>query len=70
MNVNYVCCVFSPVLCLPFDSFKIIKMCWKKSPDDRPSFEDLASMLDVRLQVVAGYMELAMVLEEDEDGMF
>ena len=45
-------------------------MCWKKSPDDRPSFEDLASMLDVRLQVVAGYMELAMVLEEDEDGMF
>ena len=45
-------------------------MCWKKSPGDRPSFEDLASMLDVTLQVVAGYMELAMVLEEDEDGMF
>ena len=45
-------------------------MCWKKSADDRPSFRDLASILDVRLQAVAGYMELAMVLEEDEDGMF
>ena len=30
----------------------------------------LSSMLDVRLQAVAGYMELAMVLEEDEEGMF
>ena len=39
-------------------------MCWKPLPNDRPSFEDLVSMLDKRLQAVAGYTELDMVLED------
>ena len=51
-------------VCILFYSYVIFKKCWKPLPDDRPSFEDLVSMLDKRLQAVAGYTELAMILED------
>ena len=38
-------------------------MCWKLSPDDRSPFEALSSAFNGRLQAVAGYMEVQMVLE-------
>ena len=48
---------------LYFCSFSTIYKCWKLSPDDRPSFEALSSAICGRLQAVAGYMEVQMVLE-------
>ena len=61
------CCFKSFITCLICSVcilFYISKKCWKPLPEDRPSFEDLVSMLDKRLQAVAGYTELAMVLED------
>ena len=37
--------------------------CWKLSADDRPPFETLSSAFNRRLQAVAGYIEVQMVLE-------
>ena len=46
----------------------IIKKCWKQDPSERPTFEDLVAMLDIRLQEVAGYLELEMILVPNEGG--
>ena len=43
-------------------SYRIIKKCWKQDPNERPTFVDLVAMLDIRLQEVAGYLEMEMVL--------
>ena len=49
--------------------YNIIKKCWKEDPSERPTFEDLVTMLDIGLQEVAGYLEMEMVLvpKEGED---
>ena len=38
----------------------------ENDPSERPTFEDLVAMLDIRLQEVAGYLELEMVLVPNE----
>ena len=44
-------------------SFSTVYKCWRASPEERPSFEELTSTLERRLEAVATYMELKMVLE-------
>ena len=44
-------------------SFSIVYKCWKASPEDRPAFEELSASLIAKLESVAGYLELNMVLE-------
>ena len=44
-------------------SYAIMRKCWKSLPEDRPTFKELSSLLDARLQSIAGYMELKMFLE-------
>ena len=44
----------------------IIKKCWKQDPSERPTFENLVAMLDIRLQEVAGYLDMEMVLVPNE----
>ena len=51
-------------------SFSIIYKCWKLSADDRPPFEALSSAFTGRLQAVAGYMEVQMVLELQGNGYY
>ena len=43
-----------------------MRKCWKSSPEDRLTFEGLSSLFDARLQSIAGYMELRMVLEQPQ----
>ncbi len=44
-----------------------MRKCWKIAPDERPSFDKLSNILDQRLQTLAGYMDLAMTLQLEED---
>ena len=41
----------------------MVYKCWKVDPDERPSFEALSSTFDEKMQAVAGYLELKMVVE-------
>ena len=43
-----------------------MRKCWRADPAERPSFNELASILDRRLQSVAGYVELCMTLPASE----
>ena len=43
-----------------------MRKCWRADPAERPSFNELASILDRRLQSVAGYVELSMTLPASE----
>ena len=45
-------------------SFSTVYKCWRESPDERPTFEDLATTLERMLESIAGYLELGMVLEQ------
>ena len=47
--------------------------CWKDNPDDRPTFTELASLVERLLTFAADYTELKMVLSGnflDESGVF
>lgn len=39
---------------------------WALDPDDRPTFEKLSSTLDRLLQLLAGYLELGMQLQPQQ----
>ena len=39
-----------------------MQRCWQADPAERPTFSELASILDRILQLVAGYIELSMIL--------
>ena len=39
-----------------------MQRCWQADPAERPTFSGLASILDRILQLVAGYIELSMIL--------
>ena len=48
---------------LNYYSYSVVYKCWKVDPDERPCFETLSLTFDEKLQAVAGYLELKMVLE-------
>ena len=43
-----------------------MRRCWRADPAQRPTFSELASILDRFLQLVAGYTELIMTLPASE----
>ena len=43
-----------------------MRRCWRADPAQRPTFSELASILDRFLQLVAGYTELTMTLPASE----
>ena len=43
-----------------------MRKCWRADPAERPTFSELASILDRFLQFVAGYTELIMTLPASE----
>ena len=43
-------------------SFSVMMKCWTLSPEDRPTFKELTSIIDKELQRAAGYLDLNMVL--------
>ncbi len=44
----------------------VLTKCWKQCPQDRPTFDDLVTMMDRKLQSIAGYLELGMILIPEE----
>ena len=44
-----------------------MRRCWRADPAQRPTFSELASILDRFLQLVADYTELIMTLPASED---
>ena len=38
--------------------------CWSSRPEDRPTFEELASSLNQELTILADYIDLTMFAEE------
>ena len=46
--------------------YSIMRRCWRADPAQRPTFSDLASILDRFLQLVADYTELTMTLPVSE----
>ena len=49
-----------------YSRYIIFKKCWKLEPSERLTFEDLVAMLDIRLQEIAGYLEMDMALVPNE----
>lgn len=47
-------------------SYSIMHKCWKPQPEERPTFEELASILGKLLESSAGYMEINMALVANE----
>ena len=43
-----------------------MRRCWRADPPQRPTFSELASILDRFLQLVADYTELTMTLPASE----
>ena len=43
-----------------------MQSCWKSEPEDRPQFSELVSIISDILESTAGYVELAMSLQEDK----
>ena len=43
-----------------------MRRCWRADPAQRPTFSELASILDRFLQLVADYTELTMILPASE----
>ena len=43
-----------------------MRRCWRADPAQRPTFSEVASILDRFLQLVAGYTELTMTLPASE----
>ena len=46
--------------------YSIMRRCWRADPAQRPTFSELASILDRFLQLVADYTELTMTLPASE----
>ena len=46
--------------------YSIMRRCWRADPAQRPTFSELASILDRFLQLVADYTELTMTLPARE----
>ncbi len=44
----------------------VLTKCWKQYSQDRPTFDDLVTMMDRKLQSNAGYLELGMILIPEE----
>ena len=44
-----------------------MRKCWRADPAERPTFSELASILDRFLQLVTDYAELTMTLPASED---
>ncbi len=44
----------------------VLTKCWNQCPQDRPTFDDLVTMMDRKLQSIAGYLELGMILIPEE----
>ena len=51
-------------------SFSVMIKSWALTPDDRPTFEKLSSTLDRLLQLSAGYLELGMQLQRQDQEEF
>ena len=43
-----------------------MQSCWKSEPEDRPQFSELVSTISDILESTAGYVELAMSLQDDK----
>ena len=39
-------------------SYEIMMQCWKMSPEDRPTFEEICSSVSKIIERVAGYLEI------------
>ena len=39
-------------------SYTLMCECWREDPYKRPKFSDLVSIISIRLEVIAGYMDL------------
>ncbi len=48
----------------------VLTKCWKQYSQDRPTFDDLVTMMDRKLQSNAGYLELGMILIPEEGQIF
>ena len=43
-----------------------MQSCWESEPENRPHFSELVSTISSILESIAGYLELAMSLQDDE----
>ena len=51
----------------------MMRKCWRESPEERPTFSELSSLVGKLLMSIAGYTELSMVLpqpDNTETGLF
>ena len=48
-------------------SYAIMQSCWESEPEDRPQFCELVSTMSSILESAAGYLELAMPLQQDDE---
>ena len=48
-------------------SYAIMQSCWESEPEDRPQFCELVSTISNVLESAAGYLELAMSLQQDDE---
>ncbi len=44
-------------------SYAMMLMCWDADPKSRPSFQDLPSIVEDRLNSISEYVEMSMLLE-------
>ncbi len=44
-----------------FSRYETLLQCWRKDPEERPSFKDLVQSLSTMLEQIAGYMDLSIL---------
>ena len=44
-----------------------MQSCWESAPEKRPPFSELVSTISSVLETSAGYLELAMSLQQDDE---
>ena len=65
--LNADCVHTLPHTCLLPSSSAVMRKCWRVSPEERPTFSELCSLVDRLLMSIAGYTELSMVLPQPAD---
>ena len=43
--------------------YSLMLMCWEPNPEGRPSFQDIPTLIDNRMDPISDYMEMDMILQ-------